>query len=159
MARLSCIISNWTLDSFDLKWAAMSYFKSCSRRKRTRTRDLEAWVALLPQTGLYPLFSYLDGKARSIKNCLSAIPLEFNSLNHQDISNNCRCASPMCDNLFYRCWTRCLVFELPFWGLHVVPFALPKLARSSAFLMKEYAPRSLLATNAFIAFEDVVGST
>ena len=63
----------------------------------------------------------------------------FNNLNHWDISNNCRCASLICNYLLYRCWTRGLVFELPPWGLHVLPCALPTLSRSSAFPMKEYA--------------------
>ena len=58
---------------------------------------------------------------------------------HQHISNNCRCASPICDYLLYRCWTRGLVFELHPWGLHVLTRALRTLARSSAFPMKEYA--------------------
>ena len=41
--------------------------------------------------------------------------------------------------VLYRFWTRGLVFELPPWGLHVLPCALQTLARSSAFLIKEYA--------------------
>ena len=41
--------------------------------------------------------------------------------------------------ILYRFWTRGHVFELPSWGLHVLLRALQTLARSSAFLIKEYA--------------------
>ena len=39
----------------------------------------------------------------------------------------------------YRFCTQGLVFELPSWGLHVLPRALQTLVRSSAFPIKEYA--------------------
>ena len=46
------------------------------------------------------------------------------------------------------------------WGLHVLPSALQMPAcKDQCFLDKGIRTRSLLPTNAFIAFEDVVGST
>ena len=59
-----------------------------------------SWVALLPETGLYQLFSYLDGKARSIKTVKVPYLSNFNGLNHEDILNICCCAGPICDYLY-----------------------------------------------------------
>ena len=108
----------------------MFYFKSCSRR-RTRTRDLDFLTWSMGGTAVtnqsLPVIFLLRWESTIYQNLFKChtTPI-FNSLDLQDISNNCRCASPI--YFLYRCWTRGLGFELPPWGLHVLPRALQTLA-------------------------------